>query len=85
MLYYYIVLYMSSCQTAETGKIRNKVNDLKKVIRNFQRENGNFFLKNGQSRIWSAKMLFRPPQTRRQVAVYGEASLFRGLFLWIIG
>jgi len=42
----------------------------KKVIRNFGRENGNSFLKNVIQKSWSAKFLFRPPQTRRQVSVY---------------
>jgi len=46
----------------------------KKVIRNFGRENGNFFLKNVIQKSWSAK-LFPVPQTRRQVSAYADGLI----------
>jgi len=35
---------------------------IKKVIRHVWRENGIFFLRKGHSKIWSAKIFFRPPK-----------------------
>jgi len=43
---------------------------LKKVVRNFRRQNGNFVLKRSLKKL-GLQNFYLPPQTRRQVSAYG--------------
>ena len=52
------MLYISHLRQAKPEKIRSMT---KKVIRNFQRQNGIFFLKMVIEKFWSAN-IFRPPK-----------------------
>jgi len=62
-------------ETGMTGKIEKYGRWLKKSSEIFRRKNGNFFLKKGHSKIWSAK--FCAPQTQRKSLpmVFSHSSL----------